>query len=325
MIKPELKPLQPVLPGYAQLLLKGWDGEQEEVFVSIQSNQGNQFLDGNGMWVNSEVYLALPPLGVEQDVAQVQVGPSLVDALLANRQAAYRLTVKDGEGLKEFGILTLHDGLLSSQAGGENLPPVNTHKLQDSVPEPVPEVREPAPEPLAEPAPAAEPESAPAPAKSKMLPLILVGIAILALLGGAIWWFTRTPAEPVVAAPTTKPTPKTEAAGPCGDDLMGKGNDLEFVKGCLRSQPSSAQLLGIIEKAKAEKRCDIAQRLYAYKAQSGDTQMALRYAQEYDPKTAVEGSCFAADPQTALYWYENVVNQDPQNTEAKNRLAELKK
>ncbi|MBU4682356.1 hypothetical protein KC222_10050 [Cedecea davisae] len=324
MIKPELKPLQPVLPGYAQLLLKGWDGEQEEVFVSIQSNQGNQFLDGNGLWVSSEVYLALPPLNMEQDVAQVQVGPSLVDALLANRQAAYRLTVKDGEGLKEFGILTMLDGLLSSQAGGENLPPVNTHKLQDSTPEPAAAVVEPVPEPIIEPVPVIEPTAAPTPAKGNKLPLIIAGIVILALLGGAAWWFTRAPAEPAAPAGVAA-KPATESAGPCGDELMSKGNELEFVKGCLRSQPSSAQLLGVIEKAKTEKRCDIAQRLYAYKAQSGDTQMALRYAQEYDPKTAVEGSCFTADPQTAIYWYENIANQDPQNTEVKNRLAELKK
>jgi hypothetical protein len=37
--------------------------------------------------------------------------------------------------------------------------------------------------------------------------------------------------------------------------------------------------------------------------------MAMRYAQEYDPKSAQEGGCFSPDPQTASYWYEAVVNQ----------------
>jgi hypothetical protein len=46
---------------------------------------------------------------------------------------------------------------------------------------------------------------------------------------------------------------------------MNSGNAMEFVKGCLRSQPSSAQLLDVIAKAKADKKCDVAQRLYAYK------------------------------------------------------------
>jgi hypothetical protein len=39
------------------------------------------------------------------------------------------------------------------------------------------------------------------------------------------------------------------------------------------------------------------------------------------PKRA---DAFSPDPQTASYWYEAVVNQDPQNAEAKARLAELK-
>jgi hypothetical protein len=47
---------------------------------------------------------------------------------------------------------------------------------------------------------------------------------------------------------------------------MNSGNAMEFVKGCLRSQPSSAQLLDVIAKAKADKKCDVAQRLYAYSA-----------------------------------------------------------
>jgi hypothetical protein len=52
--------------------------------------------------------------------------------------------------------------------------------------------------------------------------------------------------------------------------------------------------------------------------------MAMRYAQEYDPKSAQGADASSPDPQTASYWYEAVVNQDPQNAEAKARLAELK-
>lgn len=311
MIKPELKPLNPVNPGYATLLLKGWKGGIVGVEISILRNQDNLYLDSRGGWVSGEMFLGLPALDLVDDVPAVQVGPSFIDPLLANRQAAYRIAIKDS-GARDMGILAITDGLLSSQAGGENPLAANSQTLDVTTPaQPAPVVEAPAPDPVVD-VPAA-------PAKSKApMAIILAVIALLLAAAAAGWWFMRQPA-PAPAAPVAK------ISGPCGDDLMNSGNAMDFVKGCLRSQPSSAQLLDVITKAKADKKCDVAQRLYAYKAQSGDSQMAMRYAQEYDPKSAKAEGCFSPDPQTASYWYEAVVNQDPQNAEAKARLAELKK
>ena len=323
MIKPELKPLDPVNPGYATLLLKGWKGGAEGVEISILRNQDNLYLDSRGGWVSGEMFLGLPALGVVDDVPAVQVGPSFIDPLLANRQAAYRIAIKDS-GTRDMGILAITDGLLSSQAGGENPLAENSQTL-DAVPpaQPEPVIEAPAPEPA--PAPEVKTPEPPVAAEKRKAPIaiILAAIALLLAAAAAGWWFMRKPAP--VDAPAPAAAPVAKISGPCGDDQMSSGNDMEFIKGCLRSQPSSAQLLDVIAKAKADKRCDIAQRLYAYKAQSGDTQMAMRYAQEYDPKSAQADGCFSPDPQTASYWYEAVVNQDPQNAEAKARLAELKK
>lgn len=321
MIKPELKPLEPVNPGYATLLLKGWKGGTEGVEISILRNQDNLYLDSRGGWVSSEMFLGLPALSVMDDVPAVQVGPSFIDPLLANRQAAYRIAIKDSS-TRDMGILAITDGLLSSQAGGENPLAENSQTLDVAPPvqpEPAIEPPAPAPEPVVDAPPAA-------PAKRKApIAIILAVVALLLAAAAAGWWFMPKPATADASAPAPAAAPVAKISGPCGDEQMNSGNDMEFVKGCLRSQPSSAQLLDVITKAKADKRCDIAQRLYAYKAQSGDTQMAMRYAQEYDPKSAQADGCFSPDPQTASYWYEAVVNQDPQNAEAKARLAELKK
>lgn len=321
MIKPELKPLEPVNPGYATLLLKGWKGGTEGVEISILRNQDSLYLDSRGGWVSSEMFLGLPALSVMDDVPAVQVGSSFIDPLLANRQAAYRIAIKDSS-TRDMGILAITDGLLSSQAGGENPLAENSQTLDVAPPvqpEPAIEPPAPAPEPVVDAPPAA-------PAKRKApIAIILAVVALLLAAAAAGWWFMHKPATADASAPAPAAAPVAKISGPCGDEQMNSGNDMEFVKGCLRSQPSSAQLLDVITKAKADKRCDIAQRLYAYKAQSGDTQMAMRYAQEYDPKSAQADGCFSPDPQTASYWYEAVVNQDPQNAEAKARLAELKK
>jgi hypothetical protein len=162
------------------------------------------------------------------------------------------------------GILAITAGLLSSQAGGEN-PQVQNSQTLDTIPpaQPEPEVVPPEPAPVVD-----EPLPPAAPTKRKVPVTIILAVIALVLAAAATagWWFMRKPAAPDAPAPAPATAPVAKISGPCGDDQMNSGNAMEFVKGCLRSQPSSAQLLDVIAKAKADKKCDVAQRLYAYSA-----------------------------------------------------------
>ncbi|MDE9552127.1 hypothetical protein KKJ06_16220 [Xenorhabdus bovienii] len=336
MIKPELRPYEPVEPGYAVLCIEDWQGATEGVRISIQRNQDRCFLNGQGQWVNNEEWLLLPELQEVDGAVEARVGPELVDALLAERQVAYRVTAID-DIQREVGGLKIANGVLSSLAKGEHTPsdnvsehvppaqeppvsmPTETPSVESFVELTVSESHElPAPQPIPvnERIGAASSASAKKPNKGILIVLTLLVVAVVV---GVLWWLLKPQekSEPVIAS--------ASATAPCAMENMTKGNGLEFVKSCLRSQPSSLQVQEIISQAKNAGQCDIAQRLYAYKSQSGDKQIALRYAQEYDPKTATKKGCFVADVQTAIYWYEILINQDPQNSEAKARLAALKK
>lgn len=105
---------------------------------------------------------------------------------------------------------------------------------------------------------------------------------------------------------------------------MGTVDELQFVQSCLQETQDSNTLLAVIRHAKANNHCGIAQRLYANRAQSGDNQIALAYAQEYDPQFYKGNTCFkAADTEAALYWYETVLISEPNNAQAMQRAEEL--
>ncbi|VFS89313.1 Uncharacterised protein [Kluyvera cryocrescens] len=54
--------------------------------------------------------------------------------------------------------------------------------------------------------------------------------------------------------------------------------------------------------------------------------IALVYAGEYDPKYHQPSECFKEpDKDTAAYWYETVLQTEPDNQTAKQRLEELGK
>ncbi|WP_152907795.1 hypothetical protein [Taylorella equigenitalis] len=100
---------------------------------------------------------------------------------------------------------------------------------------------------------------------------------------------------------------------------------MTFIQACLKTNPDTDQILKIISEAKNAKECDLARRLYANKAQSGNSVIAFAYAKEYDPASSVKDGCFKEDKATAIYWYETGLLDDPNNAEAKTRLQELQK
>lgn len=101
-------------------------------------------------------------------------------------------------------------------------------------------------------------------------------------------------------------------------------DDMAFLQACLKTSPSEEQIQEIIAQAKNLGACSVAQRLYANKGQS-NPRIALAYAKEYDPQFAGSNICFNANKNTAVYWYETVMEMEPGNSEARIRLMELKK
>ncbi|MEA9391537.1 hypothetical protein SJI19_13460 [Acerihabitans sp. TG2] len=342
MLKLELKPENPTRPGFARLVIHKWAGDTNNVTLSVQRNQDQRFLASDSAWVGSEVFHILPRLQEDGDSFSVGLGPDIVDPLLASRENAYRLKLSDNLRIDE-GRLIIDNDVISSLAGGSNVIPNRLQPLTEPLSEPP--VAESAPEPIVTPPPDIDPPLPVPPVKKPPLTWLWLLLAVLVLAGLIGAWLllkpsagmtspaTRSPAAETVPIPATPTTPSTaatgvtaaDAAAPCAPETMKTTGELDFVKGCLQSQPNSAQVLAIISQAKEQKHCDVAQRLYAYKAQSGDTAIALKYAHEYDPLTAVKGGCFTADAETAVYWYEMVINQDAHNAEAKTRLNALKK
>jgi len=164
--------------------------------------------------------------------------------------------------------------------------------------------------------------------KSSKLPLIIGVLVVLALIGAAVWWFflrSKEDAGFYTGAAATGSPARVEVASSCSSQaLKDAGDDLIFIRACLNTQPTSQQVLATIHNAKQAKRCNLVQRLYAYKAQAGDVTVALAYAAEYDPQSFSGGCIDAADAETAVYWYEMALEHDPQNAQAQQRLQELK-
>jgi hypothetical protein len=117
-----------------------------------------------------------------------------------------------------------------------------------------------------------------------------------------------------------------EQFGECSPEVLNETDDsLSFIQTCMKTGPSSKELMEVIEAAKESNRCDVMQRLYAYKAQAGDPDIALAYAREYDPEYFEPYGCVdSADIETAVYWYELAVLNGVEDVSALERLQKLR-
>ena len=338
-----LDPTERNLPGEALLCIRKWGGADHTLQLTIQRNQDQYYLQADGTWNSPPYWFVIDQLDRHGDIQSVAVGPQVVDPLLAVSTASFMVQMQDADGHKEATVLRCARTLLGSSASGETVstyafgrllaPPVAPDPLP--APQAVPE-----PEPLAKPQPPSPPEAprAAPPAKAQRNPLIYIvsALVLLALIvAGAYWWWShRSPADseptqptttaPSVANPAAAATAAAAPNGPC--DLTGYDpkDELAFVKACATSNAGTDVLLDTIQQAKAAGYCGVAQRLYANRGQAGDSQIALAYAHEYDPKFHQDNACFKeADPSIAIYWYEAVLTKDPDNVEAKARLQEL--
>jgi hypothetical protein len=349
MIPIELRAAPGGQPGYGELMVRGWSQGAGACELCIQRNQDSRYLGNAGGWDTSEVWHQLDNLREGSGCLLGDVGPWLVDALTHDQR--YMLTLRNAQG-NERGVLRVVGTLLSSKAAGNSR--FDEKKVEHATkPAPAPEQDPiPAPAPIvAVPPPVPQPPD-PAAKKGSKLPLILIVLLLALALAAAAWWFllhkpssgdTATAPSAIPAAEDAANAPDASAAGDaavapdstpvaeamavCSPEALADAkDDLPFIQACLKSDPSSEQVLAVIAAAKDARRCGVMQRLYAHKAQSGDAAIAYAYAREYDPAHYASGGCIeAADGETAAYWYEIAVEQDPQNQDAQQRLKELSK
>ena len=314
-------------PGYAILVLTGWELESVEIGAQaqlcIQRNQDQRYLGDAQQWTGTQTWhhVSLSDETVP-DAIVLAIEPALVDPLVENPQMTYQVQIRIGQE-QGIGVIRIREGVLSSLASGQSVSPVSHVASAAAVLTPVSEVI------AVEPIQVEETTPTQPPKKSKVLPIIL-GIALLVLVLAAYFiWSALKKQSPVTTATVTAPAeaPTTPpAALPCSlESLTQTKDDLVFIQTCLKSEPDSAKILAVIGTAKQNNRCELAQRLYAFKGQSGDSVVALAYAKEFDPATFVQGCLTAADKETAIYWYDIVLSKDPNNAEAKARLDALRK
>lgn len=319
-------------PGYAIITLEGSSIESAgDLSFSIARNQDGRFLSANGQWEPSETWHTSQEQQVEGAVVRCWVGTQVVDALLANPQMQYRILVKAAEESFQ-GIMRLSTELFASSARAA------APAAAAFTPPPEPVVPVAVEAPVIEAVPAPLPTTPPK--KSMVLPLVL-GLVALAVIGAGLWWFLSgadQPSADVVAsapvveqpavepvAPVVEPVNEPVIAVPCSVDALAQtDDDIAYLQRCVQSTPSTEQVLAVIAAGKAAQKCDLIQRLYAHAAQTGNSDVALAYAKEFDPLT-FSGGCFGApEPATAVYWYELYLQQKPDDQAIATRAKSLK-
>lgn len=352
-IKVAIKPLETNIPGQAQVLIKGWEGTASGLEFKVQRNQDMGYLNGStGKWSNSEYWFKLNAVEQVNEDLLIHIGSDLLDPLIENVSAAYNVTLRDAEGFEDHGRVRVAGGLLASTAlGGSKAHEASGALATPEVPTAIETAVEtaeseppPAPEPEIETATESvaqvQPETAERPAdgeqqtkvvekkgKAKTAIWVLLGLLLLLIIAGLAWWFVQKKGSLLGGAASPVSASHNEQDAdiiPCSSASMGQMDELQFVQSCLQESKSSQDLLTIIQQAKSNNHCGIAQRLYANRAQSGDSLIALAYAKEYDPKFYAANDCFkAADVETAVYWYETVLLSEPEHAEAAQRIEEL--
>lgn len=327
-------------PGAGILIVsKQWEGAQENLQLTIQRNDTLYLQDTKDEatpWAGTPCNFTLAKLELIDGKLQALVGANLIDPLVNSARTSpnHQIELSDQHGYRATGGLVIKEAPLPSIAGGssnkdEQKAVVDTPDIpvQNAVPEAKPETPvqinvepEPAPTIAVQP-PVAEAVAQPTAKKSRLLPLLIVLALIVAALIAAWLWFSAK--APSTAAPET-PVATTPSSNTCDLSHMAGQSDLEFIQQCLKDNPDSASILATIQEAKANQHCSIAQRLYANRSQAGDMLIATAYVKEYDPKYHEASECFKEPNEaTARYWYETILQGDPENVEAQTRLTEL--
>ena len=331
---PELKPALNQMPGYGLLTLQGWETPAPlldySYEVCIQRNQDSRFLGADNHWTATQTWHQVDATESQNEFVALTLGPTVVDPLVENPQMTYLLQARYGQELAQ-GVMRIREGVLSSHASGQTgeavsriAKPVQAVAQELNTSSEAPRVGAPDPD--------TESVGQPKSSSSKAL-LIAAIVLVLVLIAAYFGWRWYQNQQQVVAAvptsvsaPAAVSTPPPAAAAACSSEALAAiKDDLLFIQTCLKTTPDTTQVLAVIALAKAAKRCDVAQRLYAFKGQAGDMVIALDYAKEFDPKFFIAGCVTAADKNTALYWYDLVLAKDANHAEAKERAEALRK
>lgn len=328
---------QPAEPGRAQLMvrLRGEQGVLSNLTFILCNNEQN-YLQPDGSWSPAQHWFTIDGGYPLTSGSGFQIGPTILDPLLANAsQVQIQAKLASGE-IRNTTLQLARDELLSSGARGQTGDYSGSSVLAAPNPTPVIEPEHQAEaEPLAPMSAIDEPKRKSQPS---LAPMVAGIIAAFLVVGGALWWFlgradtseapakAETHQEATVAAVPSAAPPSQPTVIDCSAANLNSQSELDFVQSCVQQKLDSDKLLNIIQAAKTSKKCGVAQRLYANRAQGGDNKIALAYAREYDPKYHQPSECFKdADKDTAAYWYETVLQTEPANKEAKQRFEELNK
>lgn len=330
-------------PGIAKFLAYKWNGSAD-IEILIQRNQDSYYLSGLNQWSPEKSWHTLADMTVEHEQLTGLVGEWLVDSLLTQESTArflVQIRDKQNENYSDRGVINIADGVMTSAALNTVTTTSDTHlepeECVDVIPDDEkmdgetqtiyePEIEEPV-EPVVEEVVTSVPTSETVTDETLTQPIkqkrksglifgLIIAILLLIVMGIAIWYFLffqnqqAKDAEPAML-------------GQCSLSQVGN-DDLTFIQKCLQTKPLTPMIIQLINDAKKAKKCNIAQRLYANQSQVNST-IAILYAKEYDEKYYQANSCFEADKETAIYWYETALNNDPDNKDVKARLAELKK
>ena len=325
---------QPAEPGIAQLMvrLRGDTAILPELTFTLCNNK-LEYLQPEGGWSAAPHWFTVNGGYALTNGSGFRIGATLLDPLLATAsQVQIQIKLAAGE-MRNTTLQLVRDELLSSEARGETGNYSGSSMLatpETAIPPVAVSETVVGPEPAA---PILHTEERPQQKSSpSRLPAIGATVLTLAVIAGALWWFLGRDKAPDIIpdVQAQQETPAAAAETPthnnCSVASLSSLNELDFVQSCVQDKLDSDKLLAIIQSAKEAKKCGVAQRLYANRAQGGDTKIALVYAGEYDPKYHQPSECFKEpDKDTAAYWYETVLQTEPDNQTAKQRLEELGK
>ncbi|PXY92714.1 hypothetical protein [Gilliamella apis] len=339
-------------PGVAKFLAQKWSGSAD-IDILIQRNQDGYYLSGLNQWGPEKNWHTVTSMSVENEQLSGLVDEWLVDSLLSQENSVRFLAEirdKQNQSYIDRGVVNIAETVFPSSALNTQLSisdetkqntfesdKVASNLVESDDSQPVePETEEQTigmeNEVIVEPEMESEIEVTPTPtitqqevsasqptkAKSKLGLIIIIFVILLTLagIGFAVWYF-------LFSQDKNPLTSLTQSNSQC-NIANATTDDLSFIQQCLQSKPDAGAVIDVINQAKQANKCNIAQRLYANQSLL-NAKVALLYAKEYDVKFYQDNQCFKADKETAIYWYETSLNNDPNNELAKERLAELQK